>query len=187
MSYFKEKNERYRWLSEDEEISLLENRPEWLREIIIFSLNTGLRQNELLSLEWNRVNLTQKTAFIRKTKSGKPKTIPLNKIVMDMLEQKLNGKVRHLKNGFVFLSNHGTKIDRFNLRRAFDKVKEKAGIKDFRFHDLRHTFATRLSQNGIDQYMISKLLGHENTKMTQRYSHHCTKSLRSGVEVLEAR
>jgi|TARA_B100001964_G_C14190098_1_gene580632 integrase len=187
ISYLEEKNERYRWLAEDEEVELLESCPGWLREIIVFALNTGLRQDELLSLEWSRVDLARKTAFIQKTKNGKPKTIPLNQIVIDVLEQKLNGKVRHLKNGFVFLSNHGTKIDRHNLRRAFDKAKEKVGIKDFRFHDLRHTFATRLSQSGIDQYRISKLLGHEDARMTQRYSHHCAESLRSGVEILEVR
>ncbi len=61
----------------------------------------------------------------------------------------------------------------------------KAGIKDFRFHDLRHTFATRLAQAGVDLYKISKLLGHKDIKMTQRYAHHCPDSLRDGVEILE--
>jgi integrase len=186
MSYLKENNERYRWLTEDEETSLLAQCPEWLREIIVFALNTGLRQDELLSLEWTRVDLARKTIFIKNTKNGKPKTIPLNQVANEVLEQKLNDKVRSLKNGFVFLSRHWTKIDRHNLRRAFDKVKAKAGIKDFRFHDLRHTFATRMSQKGIDQYRIAKLLGHEDTKMTQRYSHHCAESLRGGVEILGA-
>ncbi len=61
----------------------------------------------------------------------------------------------------------------------------KAGVKDFRFHDLRHTFATRLAQAGVDLYKISKLLGHKDIKMTQRYAHHCPDSLRDGVEILE--
>ena len=62
----------------------------------------------------------------------------------------------------------------------------KGGIDDFRLHDLRHTFATRLAQAGVDIYKISKLLGHKDIKMTQRYAHHCPDSLRDGVEVLES-
>jgi len=62
---------------------------------------------------------------------------------------------------------------------------KKAEITDFRFHDLRHTFATRLAQAGVDLYKISKLLGHKNIRTTQRYAHHCPDSLRDGVEILE--
>ena len=78
-----------------------------------------------------------------------------------------------------------TKIDGDNLRRAFKKALQKAGIEDFHFHDLRHTFATRLAQNGVDIYTISKLLGHKDIQMTQRYSHHSPESLRDGIQVLE--
>jgi integrase len=62
---------------------------------------------------------------------------------------------------------------------------KRVGIEDFRFHDLRHTFATRLAQAGVDLYKIAKLLGHKDIKMTQRYSHHYPESLRDGVEVLD--
>jgi integrase len=62
---------------------------------------------------------------------------------------------------------------------------EKAGIIDFTFHDLRHTFATRLAQAGVDLYAISKLLGHSDIGTTQRYAHHCPESLRHSVEILE--
>jgi integrase len=64
-------------------------------------------------------------------------------------------------------------------------MKHAEKIADFHFHDLRHTFATRLAQAGIDLYKIAKLLGHKDIKMTQRYSHHCPDSLRGGVEVLD--
>jgi len=62
---------------------------------------------------------------------------------------------------------------------------EKANIENFRFHDLRHTFATRLSQLGVDLYKVAKLLGHKDIRVTQRYAHHDAESLRDGVEVLE--
>ncbi len=177
-------NERDRWLTTDEESRLLKNCPGWLSEIVVFALNTGLRKDELLSLEWYRVDLERKTILIKKTKNGKPKTLPLNRIALDVLEQR--SKVRTIKNELVFFNRKGTKINGYTLSRTFKNITGETGIKDFRFHDLRHTFATRLAQAGVDLYKISKLLGHEDIKMTQRYSHHCPESLRDGVEVLES-
>jgi len=181
----KENNEVDRWLTEDEERRLLGASPQWLREIIVFALNTGLRQDELLSLEWSRVNLFRRTILIQITKNGKPKTLPLNRIALDILKKKAEEKVLSIKNDLVFVSNAGTKINKRNLIRAFILALKRAMVKDFTFHCLRHTFATRLAQNGVDIYKIAKLLGHKDLKMTQRYSHHCPDSLRSGVEVLE--
>lgn len=179
----KENNERDRWLSDDEEKRLLENSPQWLRDIIVFDLHTGLRQDELLSLTWDRVDLFRKVIIIQESKNGKPRTIPLNQIALDILMAKT--KVRSLISNLVFPSIVMTKINRRNLVRSFDIVKEKAGIQNFHFHDLRHTFATRLAQRGVDLYRISKLLGHQSITMTQRYAHHCPESLRIGIEVLE--
>ena len=72
-----------------------------------------------------------------------------------------------------------------SLRQAFDKVTAKTGLEDFRFHDLRHTFATRLVQNGVDLYKVKELLGHKTISMTMRYAHHYPESLRSSIEVLD--
>jgi len=177
-----ENNERYRWLSNKEEKRLISNCPEWLSDIIVFALHTGLRQDELLSLEWNRVNLQQKTILIQKTKNGKPKAIPLNQNAFDVLVKR--SKIGNINNDLVFFSSHGTKFNRFNIKRAFKRALLKAEIKNFRFHDLRHTFATRLVQRGEDIYKVAKLLGHKSIKSTQRYAHHCPESLRSGVDVL---
>ncbi|TVL99026.1 MAG: integrase [Candidatus Brocadia sp. WS118] len=179
----RENNQRDRWLTMDEEKRLVDNSPQWLRDIIIFDLHTGLRQDELLSLTWDRVDLFRRTIIIQETKNNKPKTIPLNQIALAILMEK--AKVKSLKSDFVFSSNAMTKIDRRNLIRAFDITREKADIQNFHFHDLRHTFATRLAQRGIDLYKISKLLGHCDIHMTQRYAHHCPESLREGIEVLE--
>ena len=117
------------------------------------------------------------------TKNGNPKTLPLNKIALDVLNQR--STVKSLKNDFVFFNSSGDKINSNVLRTAFYSVLKEVGIDDFRLHDLRHTFATRLAQAGVDLYKISKLLGHEDIKMTQRYAHHCPDSLRDGVEILE--
>ena len=180
----KEDNERDRWLTAEEEECLLEMSPKWLSDIILFNLQTGLRQDELLSLTWDRVDMLRKTIIINVTKNGKPKTIPLNKTALGILESK--AKVITIRNKIVFHSNSGTKIDKHNLRRAFVIAMKEAGIEDFTFHSLRHTFATRLAQGGVDLYKISKLLGHKDISTTQRYAHHCPESLRDGVAILEA-
>ena len=117
------------------------------------------------------MSLSRKNILIQKTKNSKPKTVPLNQIAMDVILRKSEQKVRRLNNDFVFVSSHGTKIDRHNLRRAFNSAVSKAEIEDFKFHDLRHCFCTKLAQRGVDMYKIVKLAGHEDIRMTQRYSH----------------
>src|SRR6185503_9339821 len=78
-------------------------------------------------------------------------------------------------------------IDPNHLRRALRPATRKAGLQDFHFHDLRHTFATRLVQSGVDLYKVQRLLGHKSPTMTQRYAHHYPESLRDGVEILDRR
>ena len=124
-----------------------------------------------------------KTILIQETKNGKPKMLPLNKTALNVINRR--SKVRSIKNDFVFFDQNGKKIHPNTLRASFYIVTEKVGIKDFRWHDLRHTFATRLAQAGVDLYKISKLLWHQDIRMTQRYSHHCPDSLRDGVDILE--
>jgi site-specific recombinase XerD len=179
----KENSERDRWLTEEEEGKILANSPVRIREIVVFLLNTGLRIEECLSLEWSRVNLLRKTILIQKTKSGRPKTLPLNATALEVLNQR--STVKSIKNDYVFLSSNGRKIFQSPLRTSFYRVLNKVGIENFCIHDLRHTFATRLAQSGVDLYKISKLLGHKDIKMTQRYAHHCPDSLRDGVDTLE--
>ena len=179
----KENNERDRWLTKDEEKKILDNSPVWIREIVILLLNTGLRLEESLSLEWSRVNLLRRTILIRETKNGSPKTLPLNKIALNVLNQR--SKVKSIKHDYVFISFRGKKVHPKFLRKCFYEVLKEAGIQNLLLHDLRHTFATRLAQAGVDLYKISKLLGHKDIRMTQRYAHHCPDSLREGVEILE--
>jgi integrase len=87
----------------------------------------------------------------------------------------------------VFHSMAQTPLEANNLRRAFRSAVRQAKIEDLHFHDLRHTFATRLVQAGVDLYQVQRLLGHQSPVMTQRYEHHSPDSLRGGVEILDAR
>ena len=81
----KENNEKEKYLTADEEETLLGYCIEWLKDLVVFALNTGLRQNEQLSLTWPRVSLSRKNILIQKTKNSKPKTVPLNQIAMDVI------------------------------------------------------------------------------------------------------
>ncbi|MFQ5585739.1 MAG: tyrosine-type recombinase/integrase [Thermodesulfobacteriota bacterium] len=179
----KVKNQVERWLTHEEEEGLMSVSPIWLQEILVVALNTGLRQAEILDLTWDRVDLSRRTITILEQKNDGKDTLPINTQALDVL--KARSKVRSIKNNLVFYSREGTGINARNLLRAFYKARERAGVKNFRFHDLRHTFATRLVQAGVDLYKVQKLLRHKTPIMTQRYAHHYPESLRDGVEVLD--
>ena len=87
--------------------------------------------------------------------------------------------------GPVFRTPLGNELQVRYLAREFCEARNRAGIPDFRFHDMRHTFATRLVQRGVDLYKVQRLLGHKTSLMTQRYAHHSPESLRDGVNVLD--
>lgn len=176
------KGHRERWITREEEEALLDASPVWLRDIIIFALNTGMRQGEILSLRWPQADLKRGTVTLLVTKNRTKRTIPLNQAALGVLGA--YSKVRHIS-GYVFTSSTGTKIDRSNLRREYVLARKKAGLEDVTFHDLRHTFATRISQAGVELLVISKLLGHKDLRMTLRYAHHNTESLRHGVDILD--
>jgi len=174
-----------RWLSFDEEERLLAICPNWLKEIIIFAVNTGFRRDEILSLTWTRVDLFRKTVIFQVStqKNRRRDSLPLNQAAVDILKER--AKVRNIKTPLVFYSEVGTKISGNNVRRAFLNACKRAEITGLRFHDLRHTFATRLVQAGVDIYTVQKLGRWKTISMVMRYAHHQTESLRAGVESLD--
>ena len=143
-------NKVERWLTSEEEQKLLEASPDWLRDIIIFALNTGMRQDEMLSLKWAQVDGARRTAILLHTKNKEKRTIPLNKTVLAILASKFKGND---PSEYVFASPSGEKFDARNLLRAYFIARKKAKLEDVRWHDLRHTFATRLVQSGVDLYV----------------------------------
>ncbi len=179
-----------RWLTEEEEQLLLEKAAGrvygQLPDIILLDLHTGLSQEELLNLKLTQIDFSRRTltSTRKKTmKKDKPtRTIPLNSVACSILMRraKLNSGSK-----YVFYNSAGNRIDAGRLKREFIKAVKESGIDHFRFHDLRHTFATRLVQKGVDLYKVAKLLGHSSVTVTERYAHHCPESLRTGVEILE--
>jgi integrase len=176
-------NMRERWLTFEEEEKLLDASPKWLQEIIIFSLETGLRQGETLNLQWPQVDLFRKTITILEQKNKAKDVLPLNERAIEVLKTK--AKIRHIKTNYVFSNKNGNSIRVSNLHRAFYSATRKAKLENFRWHDLRHTFATRLVQAGVDLYTVQKLGRWKTTQMVMRYAHHYPESLRGGVETLD--
>ena len=170
-------NARDRWLTDEEEQGLLACTAShsWLKNLTVFALHTGMRRGEILNLKWQDVDFKRRIVTVVKSKNGEKRAIPMTGTLHDVLKSMT---VRHIS-GRVFPVSKGS------LYYAFNCATSKAGVKNFRFHDLRHTFATRLVQRSIDLYRVKELLGHKSIAMTMRYAHHCPESLRDSVKVLD--
>lgn len=216
-----ENNRRLRYLSKEECKALINACCKYasydlshLRPIVITALNTGMRKEEILSLEWEKhIDLRHGFILLDKTKNGERREVPINGAVREALQ----GVVRRLDSPYVFIDGEGkrfkdvkrsfaTALKKAELERcpACNKEKEKTesnepgfcpncgtkmnrlkGIKEFRFHDLRHTFASHLVMAGIDLTTVKELLGHKTLTMTLRYAHLAPAHKVKAVEILE--
>jgi integrase len=165
-------NSKVRYLSKDEEARLRENLKtcdtDFLEVIVILALNTGMRKGELLSLEWNHVNFDNKilTVDFQNAKSGNTRHLPLNTQAFNTLkqwQQETDGV------GFVFKDKNNSQLKDFPY--IWGALLEEAQITNFRFHDLRHHFASKLVMASVDLNTVRELLGHSDLKMTLRYAH----------------
>jgi len=166
----RENNERIRFLSDEEEQKLRkainEDCPERMPEFEI-ALNTGMRKGEQYGLCWHDVDLRAPQLTLRKTKNGDVRHIPLNRAALAAFER-IRGQSK--EDGPVFTSERGSN-PLHNPRHWWDSVLEKAGIADFHWHDLRHSFASRCVMAGVDLRTLQQLLGHKTLQMVVRYSH----------------
>jgi integrase len=172
-----------RWLTAEEEGRLLAASPRWLQDIILFAINTGFRQSEILNLQWGQVELFRRTITLLDQKNGGRDTLPVNTKTLGVLKARAN--VRSLKTDYVFSNGAGNRRDARDLLRAFYLAMKLADVRRFRIHDLRHTFATRIVQAGADIYTVQKLGRWKTISMVLRYAHHQPESLRGGAEVLD--
>jgi integrase len=188
----KENNERLRFLTVEEIQDLISACPLHLKPIVITALNTGMRKEEILSLEWDRhVDLKHGFILLDKTKNGKRRELPINGTLKEVLKglKELVKPVIDIKTGetisppYVFRDKEGKRFK--DVKRSFTTACIKAGIKDFRFHDLRHTFASQLIMAGVDLATVRDLLGHKDIKMTLRYSHLAPSHKARAVDILD--
>ena len=179
---FRPNNRRLRVLSDDEEIRLfaqLEGN-DLIANITLFALNTGLRRGEIFNLQWPDVDLERERIVVRKTKSSQERFVPLNGTVLKLLDSLPR------TSDYVFASPQtgGRLVD---LKKGFTGAVKEAKIRNFRFHDLRHTFATRLADAGSDVFTLKEILGHADIKTTMIYVHANGEAGRRAVGKLDAK
>ncbi len=177
---FREANVQERILEADEMRRLLEAASPELRPILIVALNTGMRKGEILGLRWRDVDFVKAFILIEDSKSGRARKVPMNALVFDTL--------RGLKRvgEFVFpgMSSQGQAQPQGDVKTAFKSACRRAGIIGLRFHDLRHTAATKMIEAGVDLVTVSRILGHASIQMTMRYAHPTPENMRRAVEKL---
>ena len=176
-------NKRTRYLKPDEERLLFEalENEDWFRSLIIIARETGLRLSNICDLTWKQVDLFKRSIEIQRTKNGKPVWIPLSNLVHAELV-KLD-KVRDLRSNKVFVVD-GKCLHRVWVGRRFRRLCQRIGLEDFRFHDLRHDFCSRLVQSGQPLHVVSELAGHQDIKTTQRYAHLSPEVKRQAISAL---
>jgi integrase len=178
----KEPRGRVRFLSDEERQRLLDacttSKNKSLYTIVVLALATGGRQQELLSLRWPDVDLIRGTLTFQQTKNGERRRVPLTGHALDLLRQ--HARVRYLESDLVFPAY--TNIKRRRVRDAWNNAVRRAGIADFHFHDLRHSFASYLAMNGASLLEIAEVLGHKTLAMVKRYAHLSEAHTRGVVE-----
>lgn len=156
-----------------------------LTPLVVLALHTGLRRGELFGLRWRDIDLVRAIVTVRGegSKSGKTRHVPLNSIVAATFTTWRPPQPD--ADAMVFPNAEGERLD--DIKTAWLPLVKAATLKDFRFHDLRHTFASKLVQVGVDLNTVRELLGHSDIKMTLRYAHLAPEMKAAAVAKLVAR
>jgi integrase len=182
---------RVRWIVRDEAEALIraaEGEPQapHLADFIRLALNTGCRRDELLRLEWRRVDKDAGLIHLegQHTKSGKRRSVPLNRPAREAMEARAAFRAQHCpESPWVFCDEHGDRVQ--SIKRSWATACRRAGIENFRIHDLRHTCAAWLVSAGVPLTEVRDLLGHSTIRMTERYAHLAPENVRAAVARLE--
>ena len=177
---YQEPDGRLRYLSGPAEADrLLQACNDSLRPIVLTAIHTGMRKGEILGLTWDAVDMTHGFIRLKQTKNGKARALPLNETLWTLFSRLRT----HQDVPWVFHDAQGHHYK--DVRHLFDQACKTAGLTDFHFHDLRHTFASWLVMKGVPLATVSTLLGHTSPTMTLRYAHLSPKHLTSAVRVLD--
>lgn len=209
-----ENNRRLRYLSKEECEALINACEPHLKPIVITALYTGMRKSEILNLRWDQVDLKHDLILLDKTKNGERREIPINNTVKHTLQglmrrldvpyvffdPKTGKPYKDVKRSFhtALRKAELEKCPECNYQRAKPqiavtpicphcgaKLEIHKGIKDFKFHDLRHTFASHMVMAGVDLTTVKELLGHKSLTMTLRYAHLAPSHKARAVEILD--
>lgn len=172
-------NEKTERLSDEQAARLMNVLDTWpCKETVTFirfAMYTGTRRGELFKLAWDDIDLERGTITLRAPKGGKTTTIPVSDSALDVL------RGTPVTSKYVFPGKGGEQ--RTDFKKPWQKIRKAAGLPaDFRFHGLRHHFASSLVDNGVDLYTVQKLLTHKDSRTTQRYAHLSDKTTREAAQ-----
>lgn len=185
----KEAAGRDRILSDDEITNLLDacqqSRSPYIACIVLIAITTGMRQGEILGLEWKQIDFDQKLAHIKDSKNGRPRSVPLVDPVITELHRLYDQRQPQKK--LVFASR--TAFGKIDIKKAWQQALKRAQISELRFHDLRHLFATLAARQGASNLQLATAMGHRTLQMLIRYTHldgkvtrHLSESVAKQVE-----
>jgi len=180
MKRLREDNFKIRFLTKVEENSLyssLEKSPKYLKDIVTTALQTGMRKGEILNLKWSNIDFEFGFIELLETKSGKSRKIPISSKLLNVL----NSIPKTCE--YVF-NIEGEKIG--DIKKCWNTAIRNSGIKNFRFHDLRHTVATRLVEKGVELTVVKEILGHADISTTMRYAHAVPERKKYAINILNS-
>ena len=192
----REDNARERVLSTSEEVRLmavLERTRSPLGNMVIVALHTGMRRGEIHRLTWADVDFDRSIILVCKTKTGRDRIVPMHNLVRRLMKElsqaaQLREKAKQINNPkpieVEICDKRIFEIDW--IEKLWRKTCVRAAITNLRFHDLRHTFATRLAAQGVDAFAIARLLGHARVEMTARYVNATSEHLHAAISKLES-
>jgi integrase len=183
-----ENNTRRRYLTDDELKRLLEAaaaRSPTMHAAVVLSVACGLRQGELLNLKWQDIDLDGQRLSIMTTKTDEPRGVYVAGSAVDALRTLKREAVVSTK--AVFLGQGGEPLNKGTLRVRWLPIRDAAGLRDFRWHDLRHSCASFLAQNGATLLEIGAVLGHRSASVTRRYAHLVEGAPVTGHAALDAK
>ena len=178
---FREPPGRERSITVEQAEALLRELPAHQRDVVLFTLATGLRQSNVLRLEWSHVNLESGHAWVDadQSKNCRPIAVPLNLKALEVLRRQIG---KHPARVFTYA---GRPLDRANTH-AWQKALKRAGIENFRWHDLRHTWATWHRQSGTPTHELQRLGGWRTSVMVERYAHLAPDHLATAANRLDS-
>lgn len=181
VAMLKEPPGRVRYLSDDEARRLLEGLRPDVRDIVVVAMFTGMRRGEILGLRKSAVDFDAKLIALTETKTNKARYIPIHECLVEILQRACDRSPSE----YVFATKAGRPLTH-RVAALFRMTVRRLGIKNLRFHDLRHDFATKLRRRGAGLDLIATLLGHTTLAMTQRYAHLGREDLMTAVGALPA-
>lgn len=180
----REPSGRVRYLTDDEEKQLMKALPDKeSRDRVTVLLHTGFRRGELLGLRWRDVDFKAGVLTIPRSKNGETRHVPMTSTVRTILSR----RTRPLNSSSLVFPNSEGHLDLRWATKTVPKALRAAKVLGFRFHDLRHTFASRLAMEGVELMAIRELMGHKSMVMTLRYSHLSPEHRRAAIERLVSR